>query len=187
MTRLGVIPITSPARTVLDLCRSCDPDNLENALDDAIRRNLITPKQLLARVRVTACKGRVGLPLLERMLDERCGTPVSGSSLENRFAKMLRRAGLPTPVRQFVIRGPDTGFVARVDFAYRESRLAIEIDGYQHHSGRKHWEHDRARQNRIVELGWFPLRITARQISSKPEQVVAQVSYAVARCASGVG
>jgi len=186
VTRVGVIPITSPGRTLVDLCRSCGRESLEDALDDAIRKKLVTPKQLLTRVRAMAHTGRRGLPVLECLLEERCGRPVSGSGLENRFARLLKRAGLPAPVSQFVVRAKDGAFVARVDFAYPQARLAIEIDGYEHHSSRKRWEYDRARQNRIVELGWFPLRITARQIVARPEEVVALVSGALARRVSGV-
>lgn len=175
ITRIGVIPITTLARTLLDLAAAIDVPALEDALDDATRRELVTPKAMLSRLRATEANGRRGLASLERLVRERLGKPTSGSGLENRARRLFRDAGLPPPIAQHVIRAPDGSFVARVDFAYPHVRLAIEIDGYERHSSRSRWESDRNRQNRLVAQGWYPLRITSRQVRHQPDDVVALV------------
>lgn len=183
VTRIGTIPVAVPARTIIDLAGVLNATQLEDALDDALRRGLLDRKALLERLRSMPRNGRRGLPVLEALLRARVGEPITGSSLESRFRRLLQSAGLPEPVSQHEIRDNDGSLVARVDFAYLDASLAIEIDGYRYHSGRKSWERDRARQNRLVELGWMPLRITYRQIDDRPEEVVRLVSTARARVA----
>ena len=66
------------------------------------------------------------------------------------------------PARQYEIR--TDRLVARVDLAYPEARLAIEVDGYRHHSGRRAFDRDRERDNELKALGWQVIRITHRLI-----------------------
>ena len=178
VTRLGVIPLTTPVRTIIDLASQLVPDRLEDALDDALRKELVDLQALARRVSVLTRNGRRGSSSLDALLAVRTGRRVTGSSLENRFLRLVRRAGLPSPIAQHVIRAPVGTFVARVDFAYPDIRVAIEIDGYAYHSGRVRWEQDRERQNRLVELGWVPLRITKQQITRRPDEVVRLVRAA---------
>jgi very-short-patch-repair endonuclease len=179
-TQIGVIPITTAARTLLDISGSLAPVTLELVLDDAIRRGLINPKRLLSHLRARPNNGRCGVVRLTSLLEERVARPATGSGQETRFARLLRRAGLPDPMMQYEIRDQDGAFVARVDFAYPHVRLAIEIDGYAHHSGRQQFEHDRRRQNRIVQLGWTPLRFSPRSLAERPTEVVATITRALA-------
>ncbi|MGH9278918.1 MAG: hypothetical protein ACRD12_12545, partial [Acidimicrobiales bacterium] len=64
--------------------------------------------------------------------------------------------GLPQPTRQHWI-GP---IRARVDLAYPHERIAIELDSFRWHGGRRPFHSDRARGNRIVAAGWQLLRGT---------------------------
>jgi hypothetical protein len=175
VSRLGVVSITTPGRTLLDLASTVDEIALEDALDEAIRRQLVTAKGLAKRVRDTDPRGRCGIPVLRKLLHERIETAVSDSTLENIVRRAFNAAGLPPPVPQFEIFTPDGSLIARVDFAYPDARLAIEVDGYEFHSSRAAWERDRLRQNEIVSLGWFVLRTTKRQIRAQPERFVMQV------------
>jgi len=89
--------------------------------------------------------------------------------------RTFAQAGLPTPIPQYEIVARDGSFVGRVDFAFPEARLAIEVDGYAFHSSRKDWERDRVRQNELVALGWFVLRTTKRQMTERPQDFIALV------------
>ena len=175
MTKLGVIPVTTPTRTLLDLAAIVDPATLEDALDDGIRHGLVTAKALLTRLSGTDPRGRCGLPVLEAPAYQRVGRPLAGSRLETFVRRTFARAGLPTPIPQYEIVARDGSFVGRVDFAFPEARLAIEVDGYAFHSSRKDWERDRVRQNEVVALGWFVLRTTKRQMTERPQDFVALV------------
>jgi hypothetical protein len=80
---------------------------------------------------------------------------LAGSPQETRPRLLLGRAGLPALVAQFRV-FDEEGFVARVDFAYPDLRIAIEYDGLGH-SRREAFLRGRRRLNRLVAAGWTVL------------------------------
>jgi len=159
----------------MDVAATCPVDRIEIALDDALRRGIVTLRRLSWRLDEVGARGRAGAAPLRRLLIARAeGCAPAHSPLETRFARLLRAAGLPPPHRQFEIYDGDC-FVARVDFAYPEHGLVIELDGYGYHSGRVEWEKDLMRRNHIESAGYRVLHITARRMNEDPEGVVALV------------
>jgi hypothetical protein len=175
-TRVGVIPVTSPSRTIIDLAAVLAAPALEDAIDDLRRRALIDVPKLAARVGRMNPAGRRGIVLLRRLLAERVGVAVPGSNRERDVGALLKDAGLPAPVPQYVICDEGGRFVAQVDYAYPEARLVVEFDGYEKHSSRRQWENDLVRQNAVSELGWRFLRISSRQADNAPHRVIDLVS-----------
>jgi very-short-patch-repair endonuclease len=115
---------------------------------------------------------------LRRVLDRRPpAAAATDSELETRFLQLVRDAGLPQPQRQYEVRD-GTGFIARIDFAYRDRRLAIELDGFGPHADRV--ERDRTRQNPLVLLGWTILRLTWADVVEGPASVVSVLRGAAA-------
>lgn len=78
---------------------------------------------------------------------------------------------MPEPTRQFEI-ADKGGFVARVDFCFREAKLVVEADSYKYHSGKLHWEADLERRNRLTASGYTVLNVTHRQIEQKNPLIV---------------
>ena len=72
---------------------------------------------------------------LQDLIEDIAAHGATDSPLETRFLQLLRRSRLPAPRRQYEIHDEGT-FIARVDFAYPEIRLAVEVDGYRFHSSR---------------------------------------------------
>lgn len=179
------IPVTSPTRTLIDLAGVLPKDELEETLDDVLRRRLTSVSRL--RWRMGHAGRSRGLATLRRLLEARgASAPVTGSVLETRFSRLVRRAGLPALDRQHDIR--DHGrLVAVVDFAYPAQRIAIEIDGYRWHSGRARWERDLIRRNAITALGWRVLHITSTDIKRYPERVVSTIEAALREVARSPG
>lgn len=170
ITRVSGIPVTEPSLTLIDLAGVLNPDRFELALEDALRRRLVTLARLRWRIR-TDMKGKAGAAALRKLVRERpAGTPSTESALEVQVLRVLRKAGFPPPDRQLEVR---TGgrLIARVDFAYPELNLAIEVDGYKWHSGRNAWERDRARGNALQAAGWQLLRVTSEQLKH-PEELI---------------
>lgn len=94
----------------------------------------------------------------------------------------MRRAGLPPSEAQFRVFDQD-GFIARVDFAYPELRLAIEYEGAWH--GRPgQLGKDRSRLNRLFEAGWRVVFVTAADMHD-PEEVVRRIMRARAMITTG--
>ena len=177
ITKIDGIPVTTPARTLIDLAGVLSRDRLEDALDDAIRRHLVRPRELEARLKRMTRRGRTGAGVLLELVRERTVKNVPGSGQENRVRRILTRAGLPQPVRQHEIFDAGGRLVARVDLAYPDERLYIEYDGGGHESARQR-RADLERQNLLTELGWRPLRFTKVDLRAPPSAIVAKVRNA---------
>jgi len=145
------IPVTRPARTVVDLAEVVSGARLEEAVDDVLCRRLCRLDEIAPR------PGRRGSAALRAVLDAWNGEGPADGVAEMRILRQLLAAGLPQPVRQHEIRVGNT-FVARVDLAYPDQRIAIELDGFRWHAGRGPFRSDRIRGNRIEAAGWRLLR-----------------------------
>jgi very-short-patch-repair endonuclease len=83
------------------------------------------------------------------------------------MVQAIRRAGLPDPVRQYVVTGRDGEFVARVDLCWPDLGIFIELDG-QHHKGQP--VYDANRQTRVVTAtGWLVARYTWTEVVHTPK------------------
>lgn len=71
--------------------------------------------------------------------------------------------------------------LARVDFADRERRLAVEVDGDRYHSKRAARSHDRRRDRALRAPGWEVLRFDADDVRRDPVRMVAEVRAAIRR------
>ena len=174
------IPVTRPLRTLLDLGVVVEIDRLEELLDDGLQRGWFSIPVVWRRWEelggLLRPGGRVVRAVLER---KKSGERPAGSILETRFRQLLRRAGLPEPVSQHEIYDGDE-LVARVDFAYPEFGVVIEVDGEERHSGRSPRKHDARRDRRLAALGFIPLRFHWDDVHKIPE-VVARDILAVIR------
>jgi very-short-patch-repair endonuclease len=173
--------VTNPLRTIIDLAAVVSPDEVEDALDAGLRwPSLFSVSAIEATLNELAGRGRNGAGVLRKVLEERMlGDAVSDSELEKRMAKVLKRAGLPTAVFHHVVCTPAGLFLAEVDFAYPEIKLAIEVDGFGVHGTPRAMAKDFVRQNGLVPYGWRVLRFTWRQVTRQPEVVAAAIRAAL--------
>ncbi len=123
------VPVTTSARTLVDLGAVLPLGSVGRALDRAIGRKLVTLVEVRAALDAVARKGRAGVGTIRGLLDERGGLVQATSVLEARMAVLLRIHGVPMPVREHTVLDEHGQFVGRVDFAYPELRYAIEVDG----------------------------------------------------------
>ncbi|MEZ5169442.1 MAG: DUF559 domain-containing protein [Acidimicrobiia bacterium] len=182
VTELDNIPVTMPTRTIIDLAVVLPEDDVEIALDDALRRSLTSLPRIRTMLDVLG-PHRPGRARMDLVLDRRPeGDAVPESYLETRFAQVVRKAGLPEPERQ--VRVESRNRIAYLDFAYREARVAIEVDGYEGHGGRSAWQAGLERMNRIGEVGWQVLHFSSTDIERRPDRVAEQVLTALNRQAA---
>lgn len=112
------------------------------------------------------------MALMARLLDERSdGYVAPASELEHRFLLLIRAAGLREPVRQLDV-GDNAGWAGRVDYAYTDLRLLVELDSRRHHMSKLDFEADRARDNRRVAAGWRPVRFTWERVTRRQAEVI---------------
>lgn len=174
--RSGLV-VTSPSRTLIDLASVLPRDELENALDDALRRTIVSVRGLTDRLAKIG-GGIARLGSLRRLVADRAGGPAMGSPAEARFRRRLARSGLPMPVPQYEVLDGSGKLIARVDFAYPDKRLALEIDGWTYHSGRRRRAADIARQNRLIVAGWTFLRFGPQEAAGDP-RVLDQIASVI--------
>lgn len=167
-------PVTCVERTILDLCRDRSWKTVEVALESAVRKGLTTETKLRRFLEEGSRRGRKGVRKLRTLLDQRGGRRAAGSAAEVAFVRLLRKAGLPTPERQYRIPLAH-GQVAAVDFAWPQHRFAVEVDGFDAHGGREAFYRDRARDNAVRDEGWGLRRVTVDDMRRRPHAVVAAV------------
>lgn len=166
-TRRGLLPITTPARTLLDLAGVVSPHHVEAAVKQA---EILELFDLVALRAVLAAHPRhPGRRTLAAVLDaaRRRGLTLTLSELEIRFRALCDQAGLPQPA----VNARPLGF--RVDFLWPTARLVVETDGWASHRTRAAFEEDRARDQALSAAGYRVLRFTHRQLADGPRAVAA--------------
>jgi hypothetical protein len=155
-SKAGGVPVTSLARTLVDLSGRIDAPQLGELLDEGARRHLLTVEEFerCAR-RVGHGPGRdlnvIGEALQLRVPDAQ---PLE-SVLEARALRWLLVNGFPPPIPQFSV--PPY----RIDLAYPEQRVGIEMLGFGPHSGRDAFDHDAERGRFFALRGWVLLPFTS--------------------------
>jgi hypothetical protein len=160
------VPVTTVSRTLCDLGAVASHHRIQVALDQAIRTGRTSVSEIetvLSEVGGRGCRGAGVLRAL--IIDPLQEKAVPGSPLERRFDSLLRGASIPTPHRQFAVYD-DQGMIGRIDFAWPDLKLGLEVDGYEPHSTRLSFSHDRIRRNRLTRLGWRLLHGTAADARS---------------------
>ena len=95
------------------------------------------------------------------------------------MARLVKKYGLPMPVFQHRVYSTGGVFLGRVDFAYPELKIAIEVDGWQAHSTPGQLDRDLARQNKLILNGWTVLRFSWKRVVLRPAEVAAQIAAAL--------
>lgn len=165
------VPTTSATRTVVDLAPLMPRPALDAMISDAIRHRLISVDYL--RRLDNRLANRRGVSPLRAVLDD--FDPEMESVLEREYAALIEAAGMSVGAPQFqVFDGPL--LVARVDFAYVDLRLAVEVDGYYYHSREDQIDRDRRRERALARSKWDVVRFTTSDIRDAPAAVVADVT-----------
>ena len=164
------LPCLRPGRAVADLLRLL-PLVEAVVVADATRRAGLCDGEGLQR-ELAAAAGLRNVVRARRALE--LSDPLAESPPESRLRVALRAAGL-RPVAQHVVLDAQGRFVARVDLALPELRLALEHDGQAVHDRPDAFVADRRRQNALVAAGWTVLRFTAADLRQGAAPAVAQV------------
>jgi len=167
---LSGFPVTGVERTLIDLSRGAEEETLEVAMESAVRMGRTSPEALWRGV--DRNPGRRGLRKLRWLLIVR-QPEIAYSRWEVKLLRLIRRAGLPEPVRQFKVW--DGTKWRKIDLAYPELRIALEYDSYTWHSGRKAWERDHTRNADLIALGWRVLPITLDDVDLEPARTIDRI------------
>jgi very-short-patch-repair endonuclease len=155
------IPITTPARTIIDLARTLDGRALEHVIDLADQRGLVDFADLR----------QANSASLQAVLSRYSPAPTR-SELEEALLRLCDDHGIPRPETNTHIEGIE------VDFVWRDRRLIVEVDGFAYHRSPESFERDRARDVTLKMAGWEVLRFTWRQLENRAGWVAAAITGA---------
>jgi hypothetical protein len=169
-TRRG-IPVTSLARTLVDLAAILPADRVAKLLREADRLGMLDAAALRAALARTGGRGGTGRGGLRAALDahERLATSLTLSELEDRFLALLDAEDLPRPLANHRVAG------MRVDAAWPRERLVVELDGWAFHHDRGAFQEDRARDARLARAGYAVVRFTHADVVNRAAWVAATV------------
>jgi Transcriptional regulator, AbiEi antitoxin len=164
------IPCTSIARTLLDLGEVVTQRQLERSFDQAEIAEVLDLKAI--EDQLARNPTRPGAKAVRRVLTEHyIGSTPTWSENEEALLAITRSLGIPDPdTNQFVLL-PDGGPAIRVDFVWREQRVALEADSRKWHTSSQRFEIDRQRDQRLVAAEWRVIRTTWRQMKFRPHEL----------------
>jgi very-short-patch-repair endonuclease len=163
---------------LIDLAGELDDLVWEQALESALRRRLTTIRDVERAAR--GCQR--GVARMRRVLALRpAGTPPTESLLETLMVQLARSvAGLAPPMRQVRVSNSYGEFVARVDLAWPDLGLFVELDG-QHHKGQP--VYDARRETAIVAAtGWLCGRFTWQEVAHLQRVTVRRLASLAEQC-----
>lgn len=181
-TRRDGIPVTTPARTLLDLAESCATSELGRLIDDALRRDLTTLGTLETLLRNHEGRGRRRRsPMRDALRDRGAGYDPCANDWEQQMQTLYDRMGLPAGVRQFPVRTRRRRYV--IDRALPELKIGIEFQGRAYHGTRSGFDYDSRRRNDLTQAGWLMLDFTT---NTAEEEIKCTVQAAVGQRTSGL-
>lgn len=171
------LPVTTPARTIVDLAGVIGPRQLAAVLDAALLERLVG-YEAVGEVAERVCRrGKKGSAALRRLLDERGhGLVRSATALERLGLKALglTRSGgwsvqFPVPW------APERRF----DAAFPQARVAVEWDSRRWHTAVEDFKSDRERDRAAVLNGWVVVRFTWHELEQDPWAVATEIDRMV--------
>jgi very-short-patch-repair endonuclease len=174
------IPVTSLARTFLDLAASWQAERLERSLERAEETGLFDLHEVEALLRRAG--GHRGRGRLDRAAAiYRPDPTVTRSGFERRFREGVARVGLPVPSMNYLFAQYE------LDACWPDLRFAVELDLFETHGTRAAFERDRRRQEELKLLGMETIRITEPRFRAEPDLVLANLATLLDRRRLEVG
>jgi hypothetical protein len=171
---IDTVPVTTPARTALDL--ACwYPSTTAVAAMDALAR---ATEVKMADVELLAARyrGRRGLERARVSLD--LVDAGAQSPKESWVRLVLIRAGLPRPQTQIPVQDEFGEVIAYLDMGWEEIKVAVEYDGDQHRTDKRQYAWDIRRLEILQRRGWIVIRVLA---GDRPADIIRRVRAARAR------
>jgi hypothetical protein len=176
VTTIDGIPVTTVARTLLDLSAVVTMPELLNAIDRAERLGLFDLTAVVAVL--DRANGRKGARQLRRALAA-YEPSTQKSELERRFKELLETTpDIPRPAFNAVVDGEQQAH--EVDAFWAEKRLAIQVDGFEFHRTRRDREHDAASDADLELVGIRVMRLTWDDVTAHGERTLRRVRLALA-------
>jgi very-short-patch-repair endonuclease len=178
VTVVDSIPVTAVSRMIVDLSMRLSVDELGTMLDEGMRRRVVSLSRVRGCIdRLGRAPGRSPKRVNEVLALRIPGYDPGGSDLEPDLWRVIVDAGFSPPVREHRVRVG--GHTYRLDMAWPDLKVGVEVDGYDSHRSRTAFDRDRLRDNELVAAGWRMFHLTSR---STREHVVDVLTPVFAVC-----
>lgn len=180
VTEVEGLPVTTVARTLVDLAGAVPADSLRKALNEAERAGTFDLRAIERVLERTRGRNGRGHAAMRAALEDLRAHDVeeTRSRMEDRFRALVAAHGLPRPRTNVWVRGRE------VDAWWPAAGVAVELDSWQWHRTRRSFQGDREKGNALALHGVALLRFTWRDVTERPAQVAAQVAAALAERAA---
>jgi very-short-patch-repair endonuclease len=179
-TTVDGIPVTSPARTVLDLAPDESVRDLGRILQRADEHELLDRRRFEATL--ARAGGHPGRGKFEAALRiYRPEQAVLRSDLEKRFRQLVLAASLPRPQTNVVVEGYE------LDAYWEAEGFAVELEVYATHGSPTSFEEDPKRQDDLLLAGIEVIRVTGVRLDREPRETIARVAAHLARRRRTIG
>jgi len=167
------IPVTTVARTLLDLADVLDDRALARAVNDAQLKQRLRLDDLGALLADSPGRNTARLtPFVEGA----CGP--TRSVFEDAFLAFVDEYGLPRPEVNETIAGHE------VDMLWRDERLIVELDSRDYHDADQPFERDRDKDADLLVAGYSVVRITWRRLRDAPAREARRLAGLLAAASS---
>ncbi len=179
-TQVGSIPVTTVARTLIDIGASSPATVVEEAFDCAERTRAVRRAHVERRYNALRKQGRNGIGAMTQVLDSREPFKrIPWSVLERRLRRLFDRAGIEVPTFRFKVRMPD-GQIYEIDAAWVPLKFGVEVDGAGAHAPAAKRAADNVRQAELEDEGWMIRRFTYDQVENQERLVATVIRRAIA-------
>jgi very-short-patch-repair endonuclease len=171
-TELIGLPVTTAARTIVDLASVVHVARLRHIVEDAKHAGLVTYEEIGILLAQIARRGKPGVRALTRVLDSLTTTKgQSQSKLESALIDLLTSGRFPP----YVLQHPHPGHLFTkgcTDVSFLPARLVVEADGRAWHTRIQEIKRDHDRDNDAAREGWLTLRLLYEHIVGDPEGTI---------------
>lgn len=165
----GALPVTSVARTIVDLAAVTRRARLGVVLDDAVVAKLTTYLEVIDLFASIMRRGKRGMPVLAAVLDARGdGYVPPQSELERALFGLLEDRGVRDLVRQYP-HPARTEVDGCTDGCFVPEKLIVESDGRRWHTRIQDIGKDHHRDNEALRAGYATLRLLHEHIVGDPD------------------
>jgi hypothetical protein len=165
VTTWSGIPVTTPARTLVDLAAVVTPEELARAVHQAGVLHNLEPDDVEA-VLARRPNSRNAAELRKVLWGD--GERVL-SRLEKRFVQLLKKHDLPLPTTNRPAGG------RFVDCRWPDHTLTVELDSYRYHRSRHAFEQDRKRERQAYARGDQFRRYTWGDVVEHPDPTLREL------------
>jgi hypothetical protein len=178
---IGGFDTTDRPTTLIDLAATVRPRRYVRIVDDQLASRQVAIDELVHRFDALAARGKPGIAVARSVIDERAaGYVVATSELEHIFRERVIPHVAARAVFQFLPPWRTDG-IGRVDVAFPDHRLIVELDGRRWHLRDEHWNSDQRRDQEALAHGWVVVRYTYRQIRDEAARVADNLACILVR------